>query len=452
MNLTEAFQKMNLIESEEFDVSNSIDAADLRNFLDEDEIDDTIDIVDVQADTEDDVEESYIGKVVMECNVCHSKFYKDPSEIIIDDETGNCNVDEECPICFSQDGYKVIGKIAPYSEDEEEKEVDVEIADVDNDGDIDVVASETEEDDEFEESFNRRLKEDKKHLKACNECDEMTECDEMDEGIGEVAGAIGGAALGAALGHPVIGAAAGAGLGAVRDTVDPLTHDLSDDEVDFAKKLVGGGLTEDFESATIETEDQVMSMSSDDNGKVTITTEPKEDEEMVGEETIAPLDFEDEREITGSDVDDGLEDDTEVSEEEVEEAPAEDEVEMDEFDEESFDDLGESYLRKVYENVDSYKTTKVSKKGNKLVVEGVIKFNSGKNKKTSFIFEALRKTNKGKVKFIGENTQITRGKKAFTITGTLGENKKYISESLNYNYRQKDSKGKSVRLYGTIKK
>ena len=123
MNLTEAFQKMDLLESEDFDISSPIDAADLRNFIDEDEVDDSVDIVDLQAEEEEDLEDSYIGKVITECCVCHSKFYKDPEEIVIDEETGNCNIDDECPVCFSHDGYKVIGKVAPYEEIPEMEDV-----------------------------------------------------------------------------------------------------------------------------------------------------------------------------------------------------------------------------------------------------------------------------------------------------------------------------------------
>ena len=55
---------------------------------------------------------------------------------------------------------------------------------------------------------------------------------------------------------------------------------------------------------------------------------------------------------------------TKISEEEIEE-PSEDEEEFD-FDEvEDFDELGESYLKKVYENINSFKTTKCTEKGNK---------------------------------------------------------------------------------------
>jgi len=146
-----------------------------------------------------------------------------------------------------------------------------------------------------------------------------------------------------------------------------------------------------------------------------------------------------------------IEDNTLDSEEETE-AGSEEEVEfdVDDFDEESFDEIGESYLRKVYENVTSYKTKKVSSSGNKLVVEGLITFKSKKTKPTSFIFEAKDATKKGALRFIGENLQISRGHKSFILKGNLNEGK-FLSESLNYNYRTKDSNGKTARIYGTSK-
>ena len=80
----------------------------------------------------------------------------------------------------------------------------------------------------------------------------------------------------------------------------------------------------------------------------------------------------------------------------------------------------------------------------------MIKFASGNEKKTSFMFEAKDCTKSGKYRFIGENQQLTRGKKAFTITGGL-KDKKFITESFNYNYKSKDTDGKSTRIYGTLK-
>ena len=133
-----------------------------------------------------------------------------------------------------------------------------------------------------------------------------------------------------------------------------------------------------------------------------------------------------------------------------EQEPEEIDYDVDDFDEDSFDKLSEGYLKKVYENVNSFKTTKVTRKGNTLKLEGLIKFNSGKNKKTSFVFEAKTADKKGNVKFLGENLQISRGKKAFTLKGNLS-NKRFVSEALTYNYMTKNNDNKSVRLYGTIK-
>ena len=124
--------------------------------------------------------------------------------------------------------------------------------------------------------------------------------------------------------------------------------------------------------------------------------------------------------------------------------------ETEEFDESAFDSLGESYLKNIYENIESYKTTNVTSDGKKLKVEGLIKFTSGNEKATAFIFESAEKSKAGTKRLIGENVHITRGKKAFTLKGSLKEGK-FISESFNYNYRTKDDSGKSTRVYGTVK-
>ena len=166
---------------------------------------------------------------------------------------------------------------------------------------------------------------------------------------------------------------------------------------------------------------------------------------------IAPLDAE---EITD------IENNEEQSAEEVamedeaseEDTPAEeDELDVDEFDEESFDEIGESYLHRVYENVNSFKTTSVKKGSNKLVVEGLIRFNSGKEKKTSFVFENARTTKRGKLMLEGKNETFSRSSKAFLLKGVLA-NKKFIAESMTYNYTAKtineSNESELTRVYG----
>ena len=118
--LTEAFKALDALNEETFDVS----ADGIKKLADFENLDDNVDettIFDMDAETEDDIEDSYIGKVIIDCNVCHSKIYKDKDEVVIDDETNNANIDMECPYCYSTDGFKVIGEVAPMNTETEEK-------------------------------------------------------------------------------------------------------------------------------------------------------------------------------------------------------------------------------------------------------------------------------------------------------------------------------------------
>ena len=211
---------------------------------------------------------------------------------------------------------------------------------------------------------------------------------------------------------------------------------------DIKKRI---GLTEDFKEVSVTTDDQHMEMTSDENGKVTVTTEPIHEEAETSEddrkEIIAPI-----SDATANDI---------VGEEEAEGEFPEDgqdtDIDIEEFDEEEFDNLGESYLKRVYDNVNSFKTTSGKIENNKLILEGLIEFASGKKAKTSFIFEGKTITKTGKIKLLGENKQISNNKRAFTLTGKMN-GKKLITESLTYNYRGLDAKtNKSTRLYGTVK-
>lgn len=203
------------------------------------------------------------------------------------------------------------------------------------------------------------------------------------------------------------------------------SSDLIDNQLEFDKD---GELTEELEKIEVNTDDEVVAVDQDEN-HININVSKKDD-------MIAPVSQETKAEINNDNPKDNSEDDFV-------------DYDIDDFDEESFDDLGESYLKKVYENVNSFKTTGVSSKGNTLTVEGLIKFNSGKEKATQFIFESNSASN-NKLNFIGGNKQISRGKKSFNLKGQLKENK-FFAESLVYNYRAKLDEGKSQRVYGRVK-
>lgn len=341
--LSEAFKKLDFLNEDDFSLDNASDIDDMSHFLSI-EKDPVQDVIDPEAESEEELQDTYIGKVILQCPVCTSMIYKDLEDIEKDEDEEFVNVGEECPYCYTSEGFKVIGVVSPFEEDEKETE---EVVEEEPEAEVEVAADEVEE-----------------------------------------------------------------------------------------------SLDEDFEHVEVQTEEQKLTMDADEEGKITIESEPVANEaEVMEDEFIQP-------------VPDAVAAEIDVTEEpEEEEIIPEEEIDFDieDFDEESFDGLGESYLKKVYENVDSYHTSNVSMKGNSLIVEGVITFNSGKTKNTSFVFEAKTATKNKKLRFIGENKQITRGRKAFTITGSLNENKSFITERFNYNYMTKNAEGKSTRLYGTLK-
>lgn len=436
--ITEAFKQLNLLESEDI----SLDASgitELRSFLDDAAVDpdeEMMDIYDLKAEAEEDLAKSYEGKVVLECTVCHSHIFEDKENISMDEEGEACK-DIECPYCMSNEGYFILGEIAPFNQEEadsfeeEETEEEVDLPDVD----IEDAAEEVEEDD-LEESLTEDMKLD--GVEELYDNDEIRGAEEL-EGVDELEG------------------------------VEALHGDKHEDPINEAcdKEAIKEGcdkeLKEDIEDVSVTTEDETMTMTTKEDGGVVIETIPKEEEEIETEseeEMIVPISDESSEVIDASvdalDSDDA--EDFEALKDEIEEAgdeaadeePLEDteeaEEEFDEFDEESFDGLGESYLRSCYENVTNFKTSSIASQGNKLFIEGIIKFDSGNEKKTNFVFESI-----GNNKFEGYNEQISRGKKTFKLSGSVKDNK-LVCESLNYNYRSKNELNESVRVYGTVKR
>ena len=543
--LSEAFKKLDTLNEDTFTISDN-GLEDFVKFKDEDEFEDIVDVIDPEATTVDELQDSYVGKVILDCCVCHSKIYKDVEDVIIKDDIANEG--EECPFCYTPDGYKVIGQVAVFNEEdtkeettEDSEEVTLEegLFDKKSKGTKEIKASELKKGDILVGRFGDDTRQDKvvsvtddgesvevrykngggfmpkdeivKIRESLKETDDL----DIEEGLfskknkgnikeikaselkkGDiVVGRFGDdnrqdkVVSVADDGESVEVRYKNGGGFIPNDEVVKIRESIKRaDESDmeeglFGKKdkgtkevkatelkkgntllLVGsedkvtgvtdeGGshisvslkhgtvaiprnhivtIRESLNNVNVETDKDVINVSTDEEGKVTVSTEPKKDT-VDSEETIAPLDPE-----TQSEISDNVADGEEI------------EIDMDEFDEESFDELGEGYLKKVYENVNSFKTSNVSFIKNKLILEGVIKFNSGKAKKTNFIFESREATKTGKVRFIGENKEIARGKKSFTVTGKM-EGSKFLSESLNYNYGVKGANGKSQRLYGTVR-
>ena len=155
MYIEEAFKRLNLLE-DDYSFSEDQQLKALDSFV-SDDIDDTpeVEIIDVDAETCDDLQVNYVGKIIIECDCCHARLYKDPEDLVLgssEDGVELFNIEEECPVCHTNSGFRVIGKIEPYSDDaikpeeaEEEHEEPVE--------------EPTEEDDEFEKEVHEALQE-----------------------------------------------------------------------------------------------------------------------------------------------------------------------------------------------------------------------------------------------------------------------------------------------------
>ena len=669
--LSEAFRQLELLNEEDFNLSTTADNSDLKDFLDNDDMSVmSLDVIDPEAETEEDLEDSYTGKVILDCCVCHSKLYKDKEEVTVDEEQDLANVGEECPFCYSRDGFKIIGEVAPYGETEEETEIENEehedmdegfrtelipnngrksfygkaVVDTLDDGSQVLYSYNTPiikkypngelkrlydgwsattgnhikafcgldkkgflnlEYEQFNESLNkgRKLKESKHSLKESVTDDYLDLVDSLAEYASEylkespdyekydaISDALNNNFIYYVDQWTVLQELGESPLEYYTDDVwDALYSDIADrmevpeeDETNESLKtrknkrlkesvkngwrgskdieyvwkgpwsdpeLVYDGKTfnywdiedalwsmfleenpqwTDDDSNNPECEDEfnryvqyngalylddVIASSFDESlnqirdksvnesvnesnrksrfenmsmkdlyfyykdnidpdeyptfihwAKTLVTPTDSENDEIEEslDESIQEIEIEtdtdkikieSEPKEESSETEDVLAPVSPETEQQIENNSSDEiDVPIDEFDEDTFDELGESFLKNTYENVKGYKTESIKEQdGNKLVIEGLITFNSGKVKKTSFIFEAKDITKSGKVRFIGENCQLSRGKKSFTVAGKVQEGK-FISESLNYNYRAKDAKsGKSTRMYGTVR-
>lgn len=149
-NIGDAFKALNSL-TENVYGGDEEGIAELAAFLDDDNIDEVESVIDPTADSVEDLEDSYDGKVILLCNVCHSLIYKDPSEVIVDEDEVSANVGEECVYCQSPEGYKVVGQVAPY-EEEVEDEVEVKV----DDEEVEVTEDETKINESVKQNGKRK--------------------------------------------------------------------------------------------------------------------------------------------------------------------------------------------------------------------------------------------------------------------------------------------------------
>lgn len=92
-------------------------------------------IVDLDAESPEDLEPSYAGKTIIQCPQCMTMFYKDQTDVNVSEEDPSiCNVGEKCQHCGNDSGYTLVGKVAPIEpkeaanfEDDKENSEDEDI-------------------------------------------------------------------------------------------------------------------------------------------------------------------------------------------------------------------------------------------------------------------------------------------------------------------------------------
>jgi len=518
--INEAFKRLNALNEEMFDTSLT-GMNGLADFMEEDDASDIVKVIDPTAETEDAVSDSYIGKVIINCNVCHSHIFEDKQDVVID-EDGVVNPEMQCPYCGELSGFTVVGEIKPFEQEtpaeepaaepsveadpvvdtpEDAPEVDPVVEKLDEGFDHDAIqdgmdnlksflrskghACKTKEAitylwsvvDLFEagdqemnpeniaawyEETSRNFPEDLELFESIEVEEEILTEGKIIDNVKKVATRVGADAatiircftelgemavnignkgeyrttkLNDLMTHVENKAVLKALMsgnetvmnGLSKEDIEELEQDIAEYEADKAKK--DKHLDESIEELSLTANGTHIEVDEDEDGKVTLTAEPVPAE--GGDQVIAPLSDDTIAEIEAQNdvpADVGAVEDTDPA------ANTDDiELEVDEVDEEGLDELGEAYLKNIYENVESFKTTNVSTTESSMIVEGTIKFTSGSEKNTGFVFEAFTTDGEGRVKFVGKNRHFSESVDAFELTGTISE-KKLLPESLSYNY------------------
>lgn len=90
-------------------------------------------IVDLDAESPEDLLPSYVGKFIVQCPQCMTLFYKDPEDVETSEEDSNIvNVSEVCQHCGNDAGYTLIGKVGEATEEEQAELNQEETVDVDS--------------------------------------------------------------------------------------------------------------------------------------------------------------------------------------------------------------------------------------------------------------------------------------------------------------------------------
>lgn len=504
--IVESLSALNTMHEDTFNMNkDGIDK--LKNFLDGDIMDGDVEVVDVEAKTEEEAEESHFGDFILECPVCKLLMFKKKDRVEIEEDFAN--IGEPCPQCQTSDGFKIVGKVAPLEEvtvDIEKKEkmegcyklkegVEPEIDKyqtwVDYDmktygkiskttmdaikqagysvvedvyGNWEVIGHTADHDDyEIEEGLFDK--------KPQVRIQPFIAWDTLD---GKVRG-------GKIVATPVEGRKGVYDwyvdvdgrpadkrkyqekeltsrtdlipemlVKKIAEEVNPELKDIHLFDMKFVdkngdvkprvKEEYAKKLTAKYTKSGSKEYKELIKM---DEGLNNIDIETDDEFIHVKSEEKECCDDEMIEEVSEKDIDE-----IEDREEEKEDEDF-DEVDIDEIDEDSFDEVTESFLKKVYSNVDSYKTTDGYMDKQNIFMEGLITFNSGNQKKTCFKLTPISECVNGKVRFAATNEDISEKEQIFEAKARV-DGKKVMLESANFSFNAKGEDDSTNLVEGFI--
>ena len=137
-------------------------------------------IVDLDAESPEDILPSYVGKYIIQCPQCMTLFYKNKEDVEESEEDSSIvNVQEVCQHCGNDSGYTLIGKVGEATPDEAENYTELENSvDVDPHEDNDQL---TDIEDTSEEPSVEEESTDTDDLEDFTELDLEIEDDEAEE-------------------------------------------------------------------------------------------------------------------------------------------------------------------------------------------------------------------------------------------------------------------------------
>ena len=421
-------------------------------------------IVDLEADSAEDLLTSYVGKFIIQCPQCMTLFYKNQEDVVASEEDpSTVNVNEVCQHCGNESGYSLIGKVGE-AESGETEETPTEEASEDT---LDLGATEESDSGPSEETGEESIEE--APLEDLNFDDELEELDlDIEDDEEPVEEEKKEESFDVHTGETLVEELADdkeldAKLEAHNEYIEYLRNKISEEEEALEKTenaQVKDAIQRRIDAFKVDLEAALPEAVKNDEA---IVDEPAEEtvEEPV-EATEAPADdsTEEAKEVVESltealheaaDFDDVSDAEFEqlmnssefkkpisdtavramLAMEDEENSKKEESLDtifndVEELQEVALESMISDSLVELYGNVAGFRLKDCSYLDSKFMVEGIIHFTSGNTRKTTYTFnEALNEA--GKITLRGLNEKLGNDKQFF-ITGYT-ENRTFITES-----------------------